>query len=203
MARAIVVRLDGEESAFAFTKVDREKLYGRKQRVVVDESGRACAAAWLTADGTALVPNGGTAHVWCDERWDAAEQEERLAVDEGGHVLAACASTLGVAQDARTVDARRVLDHLVTSVYQLVPEAISEALAERLAAGEIVEAPFRYRDGYDEETLFLLSNDEGYFALVGRPTGFEPLAREALPLEIEPGGEEGDELSDDLDFSMM
>src|SRR5687768_16953411 len=109
MARSIVVRRDGEESAFGFVKVEREKLYGKKQRVVVDEHDRTCAAAWLTADGTALVPNGGTAHVWVDELWDASEQAERVAVDESGQVLDMCPSTLGVAQEAMVVDPRRVL----------------------------------------------------------------------------------------------
>ena len=54
MARSIVVRLGDEESAFGFTKVEREKLYGKKERVVVDETGRECDAAWLTPDGAVL-----------------------------------------------------------------------------------------------------------------------------------------------------
>ena len=54
MAKNIVVRWGGEETAFGFTKVEREKLYGKKDRVVVDEQGRVCSSAWLTADGSAL-----------------------------------------------------------------------------------------------------------------------------------------------------
>ena len=45
MARQILLRLGDEESAFGFVKVDREKLYGRKQRVVVDAQGRPCQSA--------------------------------------------------------------------------------------------------------------------------------------------------------------
>jgi hypothetical protein len=203
VARSIVMTLEGEESAFGFVKVEREKLYGKKQRVVVDEQGRDCVAAWLTADGTALVPLGGTAHVWVDDRWDAAEQDARVAVDEAGHALETRPSTLGVAQDARVVDVRRVLDHVVTGIYQLAPESLGPKLEAALAAGSFVELPFRYRDGLDEDVMFVLRNDEGTFALIGRDAGFTMLEREALPLAIEPGGEESDELSDDLDFSMM
>ena len=45
MARSIVVRWEGSESAFGFTKVEREKLYGKKERVVVDENGNECQSA--------------------------------------------------------------------------------------------------------------------------------------------------------------
>lgn len=203
MARAIVLQLDGEESAFGFLKIEREKLYGRKQRVVVDENGRACQAAWLTADGSALVPNGGTAHVWADERWDAVEQDARVAVDETGTALQTHPSTLGVPQVATLVDARRVLDHVVTNTYQLTPESIGPTLEAALAGGAIVEIPFRYRDGYDEDAMFVLKNEEGVFALIARPTGFTYLERTQLPLALDGGAAEADELSDDLDFSMM
>jgi hypothetical protein len=202
MARAIVIRLGGEESAFAFSKVEREKLYGRKQRIVVDENGRTCQPAWLTADGTALVPNGGTAHVWVDDQWNAVEQDGRMAVDEAGTPLELRPSTLGIAQDAREVEARRVLDCVALAVYELAPENLSPAVAAALSSGKFLEIPFRYRDAYDDEALFLLQNDDGYFALVARPTGFEMLEREAIPLAVGPGVE-GDDIDDDLDFSML
>lgn len=203
MARAIVLRLEDEESSFGFVKVERDKLYGRKQRVIVDEHDRACASAWLTADGTALVPLGGTAHVWVDEAWQAVEQDARVPVDETGVALETRPSTLGVAQEAQVVDSSRVLDCVTTSIYQLDAEVLSPKLEALLAEGAIVEIPFRYRDGLDDELLFVLKNDEGVFGLVARPAGFEMLARDALPLAIDPGGEESDELSDDLDFSML
>lgn len=201
MAKNIAVRWAGEESAFAFTKVEREKLYGKKDRVVVDEQGRTCSSAWLTADGSALVLAGGTAHVHVDERWSAYEQEDRRAVDLEGRPLDSKPSTLGVVQDLSEASVERLLDHTTTVVYQLDAESLGEALRAALAAGRIFEAPFLYRDGLAPDTLFLLQNDEGVFALVGRATGFSFIRREALP---EPETtEREDELDADLDFSMM
>lgn len=201
MAKNIVVRLGDEESAFAFTKVEREKLYGKKERVVVDEQGRPCSSAWLTADGSALVLAGGTAHVHVDERWSSYEQEDRRAVDLEGRPLEMRPSTLGVAQDLVEASAERLLDHTTTVVYQLEPESLGETLRSALEAGRIFEAPFLYRDGLTPEVLFLLRNDEGVFALVGRATGFDFVRREALP---EPETvEREDDLDGDLDFGMM
>ncbi|MFN7699986.1 MAG: hypothetical protein ACK6CU_09960 [Deltaproteobacteria bacterium] len=201
MAKNIVVLLDGEESAFGFAKVERDKLYGRKDQIVVDEQGRECSSAWLTADGSALVLSGGTAHVNVDDAWTAYEQDERRAVDLEGRPLETRPSTLGVAQDLTESSVERLLDCTTTVVYQLEAESIGPALAQALAAGKIFEAPFLYRDGLVPDAMFLLANDEGTFALVGRATGFDFVRREALP---EPEtAEREDELDADLDFSMM
>jgi hypothetical protein len=198
-----LIRRDGEESAFGFTKVDREKLYGKKRRVVVDEQDRECSAAWLTGDGTALIMTGGTAHVWVDEHWASAEQDERVAVDDAGKVLELCPSTLGVPQDGHIVSPSRVLDHEISAVYQLTPESLGSHLAAELEEGKIIELPFRYREGLEHDTMFVLKNDEGVFALIGRDSAFGFLERTVLPESIEAGSEEEDELLGDLDFSMM
>ncbi|MBX7195383.1 MAG: hypothetical protein K1X94_25230 [Sandaracinaceae bacterium] len=201
MAKNIVVRWGGEESALPFSKVEREKLYGKKDRIVVDEQGRTCSSAWLTADGSALVLSGGTAHVNVDDKWTAYEQEERRAVDLEGHPLETKPSTLGVAQELVEASVDRMLDCTTSVVYQLEIDTIGPALLAALGAGKILEAPFLYRDGLTPDAVFLLKNDEGVFALVGRPTGFDFVRREALP---EPEtAEQEDELDADLDFSMM
>ena len=199
MARTILVRLGEEESAFGFTKVEREKLYGKKDRVVVDENGRECDATWLTPDGAVLVPMGGTAHLWMDERWDAREQTDRLAVDASGAALELKPSTLGVAQSLREVDARRVLEIVTNSVYQLEPETVGPTLQAALKEGRMFETPFSYRDGFDSDAAILLANDEGMFALVGKPSGFEMVSREVIAEE--PGAP--DDLDADLDFGML
>ena len=199
MARSIVVRLGDEESAFGFTKVEREKLYGKKDRVVVDETGRECDAAWLTPDGAVLVPMGGTAHLWMDERWDAREQTDRLAVDASGKALELRPSTLGVVQTLREIDAKRVLEIVTNSVYQLAPEQLGATLEAALKAGRMFEVPFNYRDGYESDAAILLANEEGMFALVGRPSGFDFVSREVIAEE--PSGP--DDLDADLDFGML
>ena len=201
--REIVVSYAGEESAFKFAKVDRAKLYGRKERVILDENGERCVPAYLTADGAALVPPGGTAHVYTDEAFETIERSALSAVDEDGNKLETTPSTLGVAQALEPVRAERLLDHLVSSVYQLEPEALGPALQKALADGDLFECRYNYRDGYDPDSLFLLQNEEGIFALVARPTGFGFIAREAPPEEETAAADEADDLDDDLDFSMM
>lgn len=200
--REIVVRYGDEETAFKFARVDRAKLYGRKERVILDENGDRCVPAYLTADGAALVPPGGTAHIYVDEKFDTIERSELAAVDAEGEPLVSSPSTLGVAQELVPARPERVLDHVIQSVYQLDSEAFGERLKKALADGEMFETVYNYREGYDPDALFLLENDEGVFALVARETGFEMLRREADSEEAADTGEpEEDELDDDLDFA--
>ncbi|MCA9607272.1 MAG: hypothetical protein KC619_16820 [Myxococcales bacterium] len=201
--REIVVTLDGEESSFKFAKVDREKLYGKKERVILDENGNRCVAAFLTADGAALVPPGGTAHVYVDETFDTIERKDLRAVDDEGEALEPSPSTLGVAQALAPATAERLLDHVIASVYALSAESLGDGLAKALAGGAIFECAYQYREGYDTDALFLLQNDEGVFGLVGRPSGFEYLEREASVAEALGVEDEEDDLGDDFDFSMM
>ncbi|MEC7519356.1 MAG: hypothetical protein VYE22_05785 [Myxococcota bacterium] len=203
MARREIVLTYGEEqTAFKFTRVDRSKLYGRKERVILDEDGERCVPAYLTHDGAALVPPGGTAHIYVDEAFDTVERSDLKAVDDEGEPLEPYASTLGEPQPLTPVDPARVLDCLVTSVYELAAEELGAALKKSLDDGDLFESVYNYREGYDPDVLFLLKNDEGIFALVAKETGFEFLTREAPEADDE-DEDEVDELDDDLDFSMM
>ncbi|MBN1609791.1 MAG: hypothetical protein JW940_24375 [Polyangiaceae bacterium] len=203
MARGIVVTFEGETSSFSLTKLDREKLYGRRERIVVDERGDPCSAAHLTTDGAAVVPPGGCAHAYVDASFDTVERSDLKAVDAEGNFAQLVPSTLGVAQPLEgPVDARRVLDHIVTAVYQLAPEAVSPKLARALEAGQVFETRFNYREDYADSPCFLLANEDATFALVACPTRFGWAAREAGVTEIEPDNAEAGE-SDDLDFSMI
>jgi hypothetical protein len=201
MGRSIAVRLGGESSQFAFSRLDRDRLYGRKVRQVVDGEGRQCTPAWLSADGAALVPAGGLAMLYVDQGFGTVERSILKAVDEAGAEVALQPSTLGVEQELEgPVPAARVLDHAIHTVYVITAESMGPTLAAALAAGQIFCAPFNFRDDYKRQTLFLLGNESGIFGLVGSPTNFAMVKREAAPVAAASGA---DELADDLDFSMM
>jgi hypothetical protein len=199
MAKAVTVRLGDESSSFAFAKLDREKLYGRKERQVIDPDGGRCTPAWLSSDGVALVPPGGVAMLFVDDAFLTIERSSLKAVDATDTELPVKPSTLGVEQVLEAVDAATVLDHCIATVYVLAPETLGPTLAAELAAGKIFRAPFNYRDDTMLETMFLVRNEAGIFALVGRPHGYAMVAKDAAPATAE---EEHDDLGDDLDFSM-
>jgi hypothetical protein len=201
LAKGIVVSFGGRESSFALAKVDREKLYGRKERVAVDEAGKPCTLAYLTADGRAVLPPGATAMVYVNDRFETIERSELVAVDADGQPLASVPSTLGVAVPLEgPLDASRVLDTLTHAVYALDPESLDDDLRTRLTGGEIFSFRFNYRSDTSDGLAFLLANDQGIFALAGTPSGFTFVSRDVA----EPADEDDDaDESDELDFGMM
>ncbi len=200
MARAIILGLDGETSTFDYDKVDRDKLYGRKERIIVDENGEPCSAAMLTADGAALVPSGGAAYLYLDPNYDTYERSSLVAVDEQGNRLPTIPSTLGVEQPLKPADARRVLDHVTLGIYRLTPQQIGPKLSAALDAGSFFETRYNYRDDAMDSPAFVLKNEHGAFLLVCAPIDFTFVGKDATP-DAEPESEAT--LGDELDFSMM
>lgn len=202
MARGMVVNFAGEVTELDLVKVEREKLYGRKLRVVVDAKGRSCQPALLSRDGSAVMPPGCVASLYLDEGFDVVERAELKAVDPGGQPLALVPSTLGAAQELEgPVDASEVLGHSIATVYQLKAAALGPTLKAALEAGKIFKARFNYREDYEAQTAFLLQNESGVFALIGEPSRFELLKRDAPAAPAQ--SEAADALDDNLDFGMM
>lgn len=199
MAKTIIVTLGGSESSFAISKLDRAKLYPTRKRLPMDRQGAICTRASMTSDGKNILRSGMTAQGYfaASGRWVA--KEEFVGLNPDGSVATLMASTLGVPQSLEgPVSARDLLDLEVIGVYLLEPESISPDLLESLRRGDLYRFPFNYGADYNCETAYLVSNDEGLFALVGNPT--EPSWVEAATVFV---AEPEEESADELDFEMM
>jgi hypothetical protein len=203
MARAIVLSLDGEVSRFAITRVTRDKIYGRKKRIVVDAEDNECSPGLLTVDGATVLGSGATASLYIDDDFNSVERSDLTPVDPAtGEQLPTLPSTLDVEQPLTGPAAlRHFLDHTTTSIYELDPEEFGAKLLAALEKGEIYEARFNYSQSLDDSPLFVLKNEAGIFALVAKATRFE-VCRPNIPLPQE--DDEDDSLEDDdLDFGMF
>lgn len=201
MARNIVVTINGEESSFDFKPVDRAALYGKRRRVALDRDGEACSRASLTEDGSILIKSGMTGQAYFDESGTAYKLGDLAAYGPDGKELPKVASTLGVSQELRgPVDPSEVLDTRVGTVYSLTAETVSPGLQAKLDAGDVFAFPFNYREDYRAESAFLLSNDNGLFALVGVPVEHEWASLEIL---AELPAADDEDADDELDFEMF
>ena len=201
MAREIVVTLGDEVSSFAFAKVDRSKLYGRRRRVPLDPEGERCERAGVTEDGALLIRPGMTSQGYFDEDNYWYPNGDLVSLDEQGEPVARVPSTLGVAQALTEVPAQQLLDVRVQSVYMLDPSEVDDALDAALKSGTVFSFDFAYRAGYKRDMGFLLANKAGVFALVGQQV--EPLWCELDALPVEDFSDDGDDFDDDLDFEMF
>ena len=205
MARAIVVTRGGaeKESRFTFSAIDRDKLYGRRRKVVVDERGQPCVSAHLTLDGQTLLLPESRAMLYLDERGDVVDRASLVAVDASGAPVPKLDSTLDVAQPLfGPIPAERVLDHDIVAAYQISsegPDALDAELVDSLARGEIWETVFNYMPGYERNTLFLLKGTDGLYGLVAQAAALAWVNKEQPP----PAPDEDPLGDDELDFSMF
>lgn len=200
MAKPLVVALGAENFSFTVSEVERSDLYGTRKRVPTDAQGRACARAALTADGSLLIAAGMSGQGYFDAAGRYVPRARLVGVDVQGAVVESQPSTLGVPQALQgPVDPADVLALELLSVYLLEPEPASGALVDRLKAGDIFACDFNYAASLEVERAYLLANDQGIFALVGKPAQVEWVqegARFAPPVEAA-------DAADDLDFEML
>jgi hypothetical protein len=200
MAKPLMVSLGSEVFSFSLSKVERADLYGSRKRLHTDGSGRTCLRAALTQDGSLLIASGMSGQGYFNTAGQFVPRGQLVGIDPLGLTVETQPSTLGLPQPLEgSVEPSRVLDLELLSVYLLAPEQESSALLDRLKGGEIFACSFNYATSLEVERAYLLSNDHGLFALVGKPVAVdwvEEGTRFAPPLEEA-------EASDDLDFEML
>ncbi|MEY4654112.1 MAG: hypothetical protein RI884_2693 [Pseudomonadota bacterium] len=200
MAKALMVTLGTQTFSLGVSEVERGDLYGTRKRVPTDSQGRNCTRAALTGDGSLLVASGMSGQGYFNGEGQYVPRAQLVGIDAQGTVVESQPSTLGVPQALEgPVDPATVLDLELVGVYLLEPEQAASPLVDRLKAGDIYACDFNYAASLEVERAYLLANDQGLFAIVGKPVQVgwvEEGARFAPPVEAA-------EASDDLDFEML
>lgn len=201
MAKALNLVLGDTTYALAPTKVERKKLYGWTEIRATDPDGNICRQAGLDSNGVTLVPKGamkiGT--ITEDGNWmDKSELEAQHA--DGTKAELIPSSFDSDIKLNRKVDADYLLDHIISSVYQL--EGDSAADLVKAIGTDIYAFPFNYRADYSDDDGMLISNGQTLFLFVGQKAQFEYIGLDEQKVIDEPDEEVMPEV-DDLDFSMF
>jgi hypothetical protein len=199
MAREIVVSVNGQDTNFTFSKLSRDKLYGKKKRLPIDQEGNPCSRGSLALQGSMVIRSGMTAQGYFDESGIQLSRKDLVGLDSEGKELDKFERTLNLSQKATEADPTELLNLKVSSVYILKTENLDAGLKDMLAKGEIFSFPFNYSADYQLEKGFLIGNKNGYFALIGQMTEPEWIGYESVQTIIEE--EEWEE--DELDFDMF
>ena len=200
MAREIVVTHEGAENHFTFSKLSREKLYGRRRRAVLDPAGENCQRAQLTNDGSLLLVRGMLGQGYFDDKNGYVDTVDLIGIAADGSLLDRQSATLNVAQPLSAAEPTEVLDLQVTTVYRLQTEELDPNLGKELDQGAIFRFPLNYQADFQVETAYLLKNDAGIYAVVGVPASTEWIEPAAVVEEL---FESEETEVDEIDFDMM
>ena len=109
-------------------------------------------------------------------------------------------ATVGETVEATLITATEALNLRFETTYALEAEELSEGIKKELDAGSILTFPFNPRADYHVETGILVSNENGYFALIGEKVEYEFASLAAIASVTD---EAASDNSDDLDFEMF
>ncbi|CAN5614281.1 hypothetical protein BH11PLA2_BH11PLA2_46170 [soil metagenome] len=203
MAKPLVVTYRGESIALELEKVDRTKLYGFVETVVLDDAGKHCELGTLSSDGHSVVGKGGTALAYLSHDGQWRTKAELKPVDPDGKAIEPVKSTFDapVTLD-RTANIVEFLSHNITTLYQLTPDGMAEELQKDLQGGTIYQFPFSYRGGLEASAGFLLQGADGHlFLCVGVPTAFEFVGLQATAAVVSEDATADED--DSLDFNLV
>jgi hypothetical protein len=205
MPRTLSFNHGSNQIDFEMHKVDRSKLYGFKELLVLDEDGEACELNTLAEDGKTLIGKGGTGIGYVDADGNWIEKSNLTAVDLEGNQIDPVASSFSAPVElSDKADAEDLLNHNIRLIYRLESEALDESLEAALAEGAIFKFPYSFRGGLEADAGFLMHNDSGeIFFLVGDPSSVEYVGlQQAAATATEATGD--DTSADDLmDFGMI
>ena len=190
----------------SMSKVDRSRLYGFKEMLVLDEEGDACELATLGDDGRKVVGRGGTGvgYLTADGNW--CDRDSLRPVNLEGETITPVKSSFGAPIDlSERVTMDQFLDHSIRLIYRLEPRdaGLPDSLLGELQSGVIFRFDYSYRGGLEADAGFLISNEAGEtFLLVGTGTEVHFVGLQQ-PASVRVSEDDPTADPDPMDFGMM
>ena len=201
MARTAEFSINSLRMTAELKKVDRKKIYGWSKIEVYDENKSKCKLAGL-ADGTYILPSGSTSLVTLNTKGEIVSKKDMVGLDLNGKPVEKVPSIYDKTVMLREATIDEYLSLSVKSVYQLNISENKESFLKELNSRKIFYFVFNYREDYEGDDAFLLSNGNEIFAITGllSESEFVGLMDNEKELVIEESEENED---DDLDFAMF
>jgi hypothetical protein len=168
---------------------------------VYDENGSKCSLAGLS-EGSYVMPSGSSSLVSLNSKGETVSKNTLVGVNLDGEKVEKVPSIYDQKVILREASIDEYLSMAVKTVYQLNIEENKEALLGELNEGKIYYFVFNYREDYEGDDAFLLSNENEIFAVTGLSSDLEFIGLEDNEKELVAEAEEVVE-EDDLDFAMF
>ena len=200
MGRPIKFNLSGISLEAEITKVDRSKLYGTSTRVVYDENGEECSLSDLY-QGSAILPKGSISQTLLDSKGNYVSRSDLIGFNNLNQKVEKVSSIYSGENICKKVTIDEFISANVKSIYQLNIENNNlENWKKCFLNDEIYCFVFNYREDYEGDDAYILSNGINFFIIVGKQNSYEYLELNTISIDVE---DEDSTQDDDLDFSMF
>lgn len=199
MARKVKFNINSSLLESGIVKVDRSKLYGSSKKIVRDMKGNECVLSNLY-NGDRILPKGSISQVLVDNEGLFVSRSALVGFNSNNEQVEKVSSIFSNDNQCKKVDLDEFLSVNVKSIYQLVIEEDDKEKWNTLFANdEIYHFVFNYREDYEGDDAYLISNGDDLFITVGKKNDFEFLEQSNIVID----DEEEEEIDDELDFSMF
>ena len=199
MARKVKFNINDTLLESGIVKVDRSKLYGSSKKVVRDIKGNECVLSNLY-NGDRILPKGSISQVLLDHEGMFVSRSALVGFNSNNEKVEKVSSIFSIDNNCKKVDLDEFLSVNVKSIYQLaIEEGDQEKWNILFANDEIYHFLFNYREDYEGDDAYLISNGKDLFITVGKKNDFEFLEQSNIVID----DEEEEEIDDELDFSMF
>jgi len=200
MGRKVSFKIEGSLLESEIVKVDRTKLYGTSEKIVYDTNKEECVLSDLY-EGSIILPKGSVGQVLIDENGNSVSRSELIGFNLQGEKIEKVPSIFSIENNCKKVEIDEFISSSIKSIYQLViDEDQIETWKKYFTNNEVYLFEFNYREDYEGDDAFLISNEDGFFISVGKSNEFEFLELSNVSVE---DTDEDIEIEDDLDFSMF
>jgi len=200
MGRKVSFKIEGSLLESEIVKVDRTKLYGTSEKIVYDTNKEECVLSDLY-EGSIILPRGSVGQVLVDDNGNSVSKSELVGFNLQGEKVEKVPSIFSIENNCKKVEIDDFISSSIKSIYQLViDEDQIESWKKYFTNDEVYLFEFNYREDYEGDDAFLISNEDGFFISVGKSNEFEFLELSNVSVE---DTDEDIEIEDDLDFSMF
>ena len=199
MARILNFKTIEDQFSLEIEKLDGKKLYGWKEKIVLDENDQTCDTVSFSSEENIIIPPKGVAHAILDKKGNWVDKSELVTITElGEEAKLKTSSFKEIIELKDTITIEELLEHNISSIYFL--KNSSEKLIEIVKSLKgIFTFEFNYRDSYEGSPAFLIENDNNLFLLIGSKVEFEYLLSDQ-EAELEVDDDDDDDDDDDFDF---
>ena len=200
MGRKVSFKILGDLLESEIVKVDRTKIYGSSEKIVLDTNKEECVLSDLY-EGSIILPKGSVGQVLIDDSGNSVSRSELIGFNLQGEKVEKVPSIFSIENNCKKVEIDDFISSSIKSIYQLnIDETQIESWKKYFLNDEVYLFEFNYREDYEGDDAFLISNEEGFFISVGKKNEFEFLEMSNVSVE---DTDEDIEIEDDLDFSMF